>query len=63
MIVKIWFEYDVVGDDKYTYIESFETSFYDNNILECGVIRAYRTRLIKSLLKRGIIIQNIKELC
>ena len=63
MIVKILFEYDVVGDDKYTYIESFETSFRDNNILKCGAIQSARTRLIKSLLNRGIIVENIKELC
>jgi hypothetical protein len=62
VIVKILFEYDVVGDDKYTYIESFET-----NIHECTTksmrTSCARNRLRKSLLARGILIENIKELC
>ena len=62
MIVKILFEYDVVGDDKYTYIESFETSFSDN-ITRRIAIGFARNRLLKSLLGRGILIENIKELC
>lgn len=62
MIVKILFEYDVVGDDKYTYIESFETSFRDN-ITKRNAIEYARNRLLKSLLGRGIVIENIKELC
>ena len=62
MIVKILFEYDVVGDDKYTYIESFETDLHEcttkSMIASCA-----RNRLRKSLLARGILIENIKELC
>ena len=58
MIVKILFEYNVVGDDKYTYIESFETDIH-----KCTAKSCVRNRLRKSLLNRGIIIENIKELC
>ena len=62
MIVKVLFEYYVVGDDDYTYIESFET-----NIHECTAksmrTSCVRNRLRKSLLARGIVIENIKELC
>ena len=60
MIVKILFEYNVVGDDKYTYIESFETDI-NEHIAKSMQTSCVRNRLRKSLLNRGIIIENIKD--
>lgn len=62
MIVRVLFEYDVVGDDKYTYIESFETDVHKST-RKSMVASCVRNRLRKSLLNRGIIVENIKELC
>lgn len=49
-------EYEVLGDDEYAYVERYEVE-YGN-----GAYSVWRTRFIRDLLARGIVVKNIKEL-
>lgn len=49
-------EYEVLGDDKYRYIEKLEDEWGN---LQWDI---WRVRLVRSLLARGIVVKSIKEL-
>lgn len=61
MIVRILVEYERVGDDEYVYVEWFERILSN----KCDVIEAKdytRHKVVRDLIKRGIVIKKIKEL-
>ena len=49
-------EYEVLGDDEYAYVERYEVEYGG------GVYSVWRTRFIRDLLTRGIVVKSIKEL-
>ena len=49
-------EYEVLGDEEYEYIERYEVEY------EGGVYSVWRTRFVRDLLARGIVVKSIKEL-
>lgn len=62
MIVSTLYEYSVVNDDNYTYIASFEWDYHPNVCIKQSK-EWMRTKFVKELLKQGIIVDKIKELC
>jgi hypothetical protein len=60
MLVRALAEYKVMGDDEYIYIEPFEVYYPRNFILRLDYF--WRTRVVKSLAKRNIKIEWIKDL-
>lgn len=56
MQILVWVEYEIVGDDEYSYVERVE---YAWNSAERNV---WRRRLVHDLLARGIVVKSIKEL-
>lgn len=60
MLIRALVQYKVFGDDDYTYIESFEVRFKDNN--QTRVKNYWRGRLLRSLAQRKIRIEWIKDL-
>lgn len=60
MLVRALVEYKVLGDDEYTYIESFEVRYSGNFILRIDY--CWKQRLLRSLAERMIRIEWIKDL-
>lgn len=60
MIVRALVEYKVLGDDEYRYIEPFEIYYSSNFILRLDY--CWRHKILRSLAKRKIIIEYIKDL-
>ena len=62
MTIKVLYEYSVLGDEKYDYIESFEHDYHPS--VSVNMARKWmKSKFVDKLLKRGIIIDKIKELC
>jgi hypothetical protein len=61
MIVRILVEYEVLGDDEYSYVERFDREYNDTVIPESAEIYT-RHYIVNTLAKRGIVIKKIKEL-
>lgn len=61
MIVRMLVEYDVLGDDEYSYVERFDREYNDTVIPESAEIYT-RHYIVNTLAKRGIVIKKIKEL-
>lgn len=57
MFVRILVEYEVLGDNKFSYIESFNTEAKSQPQF---VLPLCKLRFAKSLLSRGILACNIK---
>lgn len=49
-------EYEVLGDDEYAYVERYEVKYRGE------AYSVWRTRFIRDLLAREIVVKNIKEL-
>lgn len=62
MITKVLYEFSVLEDNDYDYIASFETD-YSPSIGAEWVRKWMRSKFVKELLKQGIIVDKIKELC
>ena len=62
MTIKVLYEYSVLGDDRYDYIESFEHDYHPSVSVNAAQ-KWMRPKFIDKLLKRGIIVDKIKELC
>ena len=62
MITKLLYEYSVVGDDEYSYVVAFEQDYHPKVSMN-WVKKWMRTKLIKELLKQGIVVDKIEELC
>ena len=60
MLVRALVEYKVLGDDEYVYIEPFEVRYPSNFILRLDY--CWRQRVVRSLAKREIKIEYIKDL-
>lgn len=56
MQILVWVEYEIVGDDEYSYVEKYETRVKSN------LYSVWRTRFVHDLLARGIVVKSIKEL-
>lgn len=56
MQILVWVEYEIVGDDEYSYVERYEVEYGG------GAYSVWRTRFVHDLLARGIIVKSIKEL-
>lgn len=61
MIVRMLVEYEVMGDDEYSYVEWFEREYNDIVIIESAKIYT-RHYIVNTLAKRGLVINSIKEL-
>lgn len=62
MITKVLYEFSILEDDEYNYITSFEVDYSPSISANC--VRKYmRSKFVKELLKQGIIVDKIKELC
>ena len=62
MITKFLYEYSVVGDDKYSYVVAFEQDYHPKVSMQWAK-KWMRSKLVKELLKQGIIVDKIEELC
>lgn len=62
MITKLLYEYSVVGDDEYSYVVAFEQDYHPRVSIK-EVKRLMRVKLVKELLKQGIVVDKIEELC
>lgn len=62
MTTKLLYEYSVVGDDKYSYVVAFEQDYHPRVRIK-EVKRLMRVKLVKELLKQGIVVDKIEELC
>lgn len=60
MLVRALVQYKVFGDDDYTYVEPFEIRYSSNFILRLDY--CWRQRVIRSLAKRRIRTEWIKDL-
>ena len=60
MFIRALVQYKIFGDDDYTYIESFEVQYSSNVILRLD--DSWRQRVIRSLAKRKIRTEWIKDL-
>lgn len=61
MIVRMLVEYEVLGDDEYSYVEWFEREYNDIVIIKSAKIYT-RHYIVNTLAKRGLVIKSIKEL-
>ena len=61
MIVRILVEYEVLGDDEYSYVERFDREYNDTVIPKSAEIYT-RHYIVNTLAKRGLVIKKIKEL-
>ena len=61
MIIRMLVEYEVMGDDEYSYVEWFKREYNDIVILESAEIYT-RHYIVNTLAKRGLVINSIKEL-
>lgn len=55
MQILVWVEYEIVGDDEYSYVEKIREPYF-------GKDSAWRNRFVRSLLARRIVVKSIKEL-
>lgn len=55
MQILVWVEYEIVGDDEYSYVEKIREPYF-------GKDSAWRNRFVRSLLARGIVVKSIQEL-
>lgn len=62
MITKVLYEFSILEDNDYDYIASFEAD-YSPSKSTIWVKTLMRSRFVKELLKQGIIVDKIKELC
>lgn len=61
MIVVALVYYEVLWDDEYAYVERFEREYNDIVVPERAKIHT-RNYILKNLIKRGLVINSIKEL-
>lgn len=62
MIIKVLYEYSVLGDDEYDYIEAFECDYHPK--VSVDMAREWmKSKFSKWLLNKGVIVNRIKELC
>lgn len=62
MITKVLYEFSILEDNDYDYITSFEAD-YSPSVGADWVRKWMRSKFVKELLKQGIIVDKIKELC
>ena len=60
--MRVLAEYEVLGDDKYSYIESFEYEYSDKLSAKMGKEYAKR-RICNELLQRGVLCNKLEVLC
>lgn len=61
MVVQMLVEYEVLGDDEYAYVEWFEQNVRETH-LPAHLNMVTRQKVLRDLVKRGIVIKKIKEL-
>lgn len=62
MITKLLYKYSVVGDDEYSYVVAFEHNYHPK--VNPKKIKKYmRVKFVSELLKQGIVVNRIEELC
>lgn len=61
MIIRMLVEYEVMGDDEYSYVEWFKREYNDIVIIESAKIYT-RHYIANKLAKRGLVIKKIKEI-
>lgn len=60
MIIRALVQYVVLGDNEYSYIETFEIRYKQNNIYRLEY--CWRLSVIRRLMSRGIFCEWIKDL-
>ena len=60
--MRVLAEYEVLGDDKYSYIEPFEYKYSEK--LTMKMVKEYaRRRICNELLQRGVLCNKLEVIC
>lgn len=62
MTTKLLYEYSIVGDDEYSYVVAFEQDYHPKVSLKWAKMWM-GAKVVKELLKQGIVVDKIEELC